>query len=448
LRIRLEELAGDPAAAIAVLDEMIAEDPFESDNYVRKSQFIVDLHQRWETLELAAAQEPSNFRIYNSMIHCLIKQQSDGIRTAAEALSAIETAFAMSRAYEPGGRNSVWGTMADVYGEANLPKDEIRRRLAALLALCAPFGPRFLTSFDIRLKSLLTFPSDHYSGAEADELLADLSAALQACSKSDYADYVWLHLSAMQSLERTSELDRRLNEIGTDPVLSNRLEYFRFKSDFSLDVNGDLNDGISFIEKAVKSKARSVDILRLSNLYKWAERPSDIQNLLTEFGARLKPANLLQLKKDECASRGDLDAELALVRSGHNGEKPNLDMKIDEVHLLLQRERWAEAAIVAKEELDARNWSKFECGVMIINFELAILRDGKAVNKTRLKDLSELASDKNIKLCAQYLLGDVEKAKDLARSVFKAAKRSKYIFRGWAIFGDERGGAFVKSVTQ
>ena len=445
LQLQLEEQRENSDAAIEVIDAMIAEDPHESENYLRKAEFVEDLDEQMAVLELAASMEPSNHRVYNAMARCLFEKIKQGVGSLSEAQARVEQVFSLSTKADPGPRNAIWDLMVDYYPDAGLANDEVRRRLGLIISSCSSFGPDNWSALNARLQSILTFSSDHYSGVEADTLVADFASAVASSPRVTYPGAVWAQLGALSRLRRTIELERRLVDVGADAVLAERPEYLRFKADFDLDVNGDLSAAIACIERAVAPRRKRVDILRLADLYSWSHDAHALSKLIDEYGAFMKPSDLLTIKRAECSARKDYEGELALFRSSARaGKQLSLDDRIAEVHLLLQLSRWSDAAHIAKEELDERSWNKISCGALIINYELAMLRDGKAVSKNRLRELTEFTNDNNVKICAYYLLGDLEKARELARSAIKTARRNAYIFGDWAIFADERGQAFLK----
>src|SRR5690606_8507676 len=148
-------------------------------------------------------------------------------------------AFEKSTAIEPGSRNPVWRHMLTFYANSEQSKEEIIRCLNRIAERCSKFGKRSLLSLRARLARWSKYKGDR-SGPEADQLIADISSARLAQSRSSQEYYEWLELDAYLDLGRKEELSRRLSELAVSSELSNNWQYLRRKADFLLKFNGDL----------------------------------------------------------------------------------------------------------------------------------------------------------------------------------------------------------------
>jgi hypothetical protein len=448
LRVRVEELAGDLAAAVAAVDSLILEDPQEPENYIRKTFLITDHPERIRILDAAQEIDGDNFRVYGRKVDCYIDAYDAGtVGERQDLYRQIEENIARSLALEPSLRNPTWRTATDFFADCSLSKDEVRAKLDGLIERCNALGSRRTVTLRARLRRWSKYKEDRNSPA-ADELLKDISAARLASSKSLQPFYEWLELDAYKQLGRKEDLSRRLSELALNPDLADTREYLRRKSDFLIKFNGDIHAAVGALKQAVKADPSRSDILRLSSLMENVGDAAGIAELAATHAVRLHLIDRIILKREECAARGDHEAALAQLRSTYSKKLVGAAEKLAEIHDLLLLTRYGEAASIGKGLLERLGWNKLEFGEHIINFELAQVRMGEAVNKKRLGELADLTRSEQVKGCAQYLLGDTTKARDTLTMVMREDREDRYTIPRWAIFQDDKGKTFIDTVVK
>jgi len=443
LRVRVEELAGDLAAAQAAVDALIVEDPQEAENYIRKTFLTIDHEERMRILDTAEAVDPDNHRVYARRADCCVDAYFAGTVTdRASIVEEIERNFEKSWKFEPGLRNHSWSDATVFYTTCSLPKEQVRSRLDEIVRRSSQLGPRRTVALRARLARWSRYKADRRA-SEADALLKDISDARLASSKSVQPYYEWLELDAYLKLDRKEELSRRLSELALNADLANTREYLRRKSDFLAQFNGDLHGAIGALKQAVEVDLTRTDVMRAAKLMELVGDAAGIVDLIEKYGSKLRVADRIQLCRSECVARNDHDGALTQLRAGFTKCMVGAAEKLEEVHDLLLLTRYAEAAALGKSILEKVGWNKVEFGEHIINFELAQLRQGQQMKKQRLGELVDATMSDEVKGCAYYLLGEVSKAKDVFVGVMRDNKEERFTIPRWAIFRDEKGSAFA-----
>lgn len=447
LRVRVEELAGDLAAALSVVDSLILEDPREPENYIRKISFVVDHEERIRILDSAQAVDSENARVYFSYAECYVDYYMSGMAADRQAiLEKIDQFFEKSLVFDPSLRNPAWNAAAAFYADSRISKNQFAERLDSLSARCSKLGATRTVSLRTRLTRWSQYKEDR-SSQNADILLKDVSDARLASSKSMQQYYEWLELDAYWKLERKEDLSRRLGELALNPDLAGTREYLNRKSDFLLKFNGDIHGAISALRQAIEVDSTRADVVEVVYLMELIEDAAGIVEVSSKHGGWLELIDKISLKRSECVARRDHEGALALLRSSFTKKAITSSDRLEEVHDLLLLTRYSEAAAIGKALLDRVAWNKSEYGEHIINYELSQLRQNLPISKKRLGELVDVASADLVRGCANYLLGDTGKAKEIFVSALRENKRNKYTVPRWAIFGDPKGKVFIDEVV-
>ncbi|MGY0632740.1 SIR2 family protein [Luteimonas sp. A478] len=447
-RVRVEELAGDLGAAIAAVDSLIAEDPHEAENYIRKTYLTLDHQERMRILDVGESVDPENPRIYMRRADCCVDAYLAGIIDDQEDLMrVVEESYEKSWDFDPSLRNPAWTGAVAFYEASNLPKSVVRERLDNIVDKCSGRGRSRIMPLRARLARWSRYKEDRAS-LDADALLKDISSARLASSKSVQPYYEWLELDAYLKLGRKEELSRRLSELVLNPDLADTSEYLRRKSDFLIKFNGDLAGAITTIKQAVEKDRSRHDILRAAYLMELAKDADGIENLLSDFSSRLRPVDRLALRRSAHVARHEFEDALAQLRARHNKVFVGAQDKSEELHDLLLLTRYQEAASLGKNLLDRVKWNKLDFGTHIINYEISVERQGQPVNRKRLGDLIESTLSEDVKGCACYLLGNLTKATEIFSESIREDKTNRFHFPNWAIFKDKKGREFMDRVLK
>lgn len=447
-RVRVEELAGDLGAAIAAVDSLIAEDPQEAENYIRKTYLTLNHDERMRILDVAESFDPDNPRVYMRRADCCVEAYLAGIIDDRSALvPAIEKSFERSWELDPSLRNSAWTAAVDFYETCNLPKSVVRERLDNIIELSAKRGRTRTVPLRARLARWSRYREDRAS-SDANDLLRDISSARLASSKSIQPYYEWLELDAYLKLGRKEELSRRLSELALNPDLANASEYLRRKSDFLIKFNGDLRGAIATIKQAVVKDRSRHDILRAAQLMELAKDDQGIEKLLRDYSSRLRSIDRVSLRRSAHLARNEVEDALTQLRARHNKMLIGAQDKSEEMHDLLLLTRYQEAANLGKEVLERVKWNKADFGSHIINYEIAVSRLGQTVNRKRLGELVGATLNEEVKGCACYLIGDMEKAKQIFSQAVREDKSNRFHYPRWAVFNDQKGKNFIDQILR
>ena len=446
LRIRVEELAGDLGAAVTAVDWLIEDDPKESEHYIRKTYLTVDHEERLRILEIAESLDRYNYRLYARRAKCCMDAYNAGLVPGrADLLRRIEEDLEKCFQLEPGPRNEMWREAAAFYSQCGFSKDVFRTKLDSLVERCEKFGPWRIVTLRVRLERWSRYKQDRRS-EESRQLLEDIATAKLKSAKSLHSAYEWVHLDALRDLDRKDDLSRRLSELAVIPDLAETREYYRRKADFLTRFNGDMQGAVSALRSAAKLKFVLSDVIRLCSLLEAMGDGKGILDVISEYSSRLSSLEKCLLKRMQLIASNDIEGALAQLRSSFTKRLVSSSHKVAEVHDLLILGRNAEAGGIAKEILEAGNWNKTEFGELIVNYELALVRQGQSVNRKRLSELVDVAQNDSIKACANYLLGEVAKAKEAFVGEIRDDREKRFIIPKWAIFNDARGRAFIEGV--
>ncbi|XNX71843.1 hypothetical protein ACL5HQ_01940 [Stenotrophomonas maltophilia] len=254
-------------------------------------------------------------------------------------------------------------------------------------------------------------------------------------------------MDAYRALRRNSELSRKISELEINPDFSESPNFLRRKSDFLMEVSGDVNQAILSLTKAVGVKRRSSDVARLAVLYKYTSNGSAIADLADPKDFSLSTIERIQLKTEELQASGDLEGYLALLRSKQNQKRSEGITVVEETHALLLLRRFEEASKVAKASLDKSGWQK-DAAALIVNYELAELKSGRTLNKRRIAEVESVCSNDLERSGCNYLLGNFEKSKSAFCSALRDNKEDFFVISSWAIFDDDSGSKFLDGLKR
>jgi len=448
LVVHLEELSGDVASALRALDELQSDDPTDPDIFVRKSQLIGDHAERLQILADAEGFCPYSPEIFNRRAECLIEAYLAGVGFERSKLfDEIIANLARSKDLDPSLRNEAWGIALDFYSRARLVKEDFRARLDDLIEGASARNPESPLVLRARLSRLKRFQEDRVSPA-ADSLLNDIASIGEKKGRAYRHMVTWIELDALQQLERKELLARRIGELDLDPDFSDRQDFLRRKAEFQIQFNGDLRGAIAGYKRVVKLGRRPSDMLRLAGLCEMARDAESIHELLETYGKRLRPNDRAIAARSEALAEGDIDKALALQRSMQPGHLVGASHRVSESHDLLLLKRPDEAETLLKGVLEALDWNKVDYGELIINYEIAALRSGKGLNKKRLSELAQSTGEELVRACAKYLLGDVDKAREVFRAEMIRDRELSYSMDAWTLFSDEKGKRFLEALKK
>lgn len=447
LRVMIEDVSGNLHSAVAALDEMISADPKDASLYVRKTTFVSVHDERMAILDLASEIDPHSVEVSDRRVQCLVERYFLTAGQAQESIYKEIKAF-IDRCLEadPGPRNPVWWTALDFYRRADVAKETFRADVDGLVERLSSMAPQ--GSLCLRYKILRgSKHKDDRSNYDVESLVKDISKIKSSRPLFERPKHEWLEMDAYRAFRKDQELSRKVSELEINPDFSESPNFLRRKSDFLMEVSGDLSQAISVLRKAVDIKRRSSDVARLAVLYRYAKDAESISKLSDAKSYPLSSNERLQLRTEELQAKGDHEGYLALLRSQRHVKKSEELSIIEETHALLLLKRFEEASKIAKAALDRQKWQK-DAASLIVNYELAESRAGRSLNKRRLGEVEAVCVNDLEKAGCNYMLGNYEKAKNGFIASVRDTRDNIFVISDWAMFSDENGSKFISGLRK
>ncbi len=437
LLVRTEELAGDVRAAIRVFDDLISLDPRDPDNYIRKSHLLVEHSERMAVINSCLEIAPHSFKVHNEALSVFLDARAAALGFENSELNArIEHHFQQSIKCNPGLTNWAWSLLSShLFAEA-IPKDEFRRRTEDIIARCSAMDPTSLTTLRARVNRLARYKDDRAS-SDASDLLAEISMIAKSKPQYSKADYAWLEMDALSSLERHSDLSKKVSEINLDSELSNTRDFLVRKARHLLEASGDLEGAIAAMRSAIKATKTVEDVMTLARYLAYKRDHAGISELVDEHGKTFYPIHKHLLSRLEFMARNNVEGALAQLRAMNSMRMTGVNQKNEEIHDLLLLKKYKEAEEIAKAALDQIGWN-INHPELIVNYELARLRQGETPKKARLLEIIEKSGNESATACAHILVGSTDKCRDILKAELRRNRENAFIYESWAIFADER----------
>ncbi len=437
LLVRTEELAGDVRAAIRVFDDLIALEPRDHNHYIRKSHLLVEHSERMAVMAACLEIAPNSFKVHNAVLLVLLDARAAALGfDNSELNDRIECHFQESIRCNPSLTNWAWSLLSShLFAEA-IPKDEFKRRTEEIVSKCASMDPTSLTTLRARLNQLARYKDDRAS-KEASDLLSEISVIAKSKPQYFKEDYAWLEMDALSSLERHTDLSKKVSEFNLDSDLAGSREFLVRKARHLLEASGDLDGAISAMRSAIKASKTAEDVLALARYLMYKRDASGISELIDEHGKSFYPIHKHHLNRFEFLARNNVEGALAQLRAMHALRMTGVTQKNEEIHDLLILKKYKEAEEIAKAALDQIGWN-INHPELIVNYELARQRQGESPKKSRLQEIIDKSGSEAATACAHILVGSSDKCRDVLKSELRRNRENGFIYGDWAIFADER----------
>lgn len=446
LLVRTEEFAGDVKAAIRVLDDLIALDSRDPDNYIRKTHLLHDHDARMVAVNSCLEVAPNSYKVHNAALAALLDARRAGLGFDSSTLSEkIEHHFQASIRCNPGLNNWAWDMLGKHLYKEVMPKDDFRRRMDEIVSRCSSMDPASLRALRARLNRLSRYKEDRVS-SEAETLLSDIAAAPKQKPQFLRADYTWLEMDAMSALGKTAELSKKVSELNLDADLSSSRDFLVRKASHLLEASGDLTGAVVAMKAALKAEKSPDDALHLARYYVYQKDPSGVADIIKEYGKRFYPLHRHLLTRSESLARGNVEGALAQLRAMNTLRIIGVDQANEEIHDLLLLKKYKEAEQIAKTALEQVGWSVAH-PELLINYELARVRQDESPKKAKLQDVIDKSGNEAASACAYFLMGNMEKCKELLKTELRRNRENRYIYEDWAIFSDAKGRSVLEAAV-
>lgn len=446
LLVRTEEFAGDVKAAIRVLDDLIALDSRDPDNYIRKTHLLHDHDERMVAVNSCLEVAPNSFKVHNAALAALLDARRAALGFDSSTLNEkIEHHFQSSIRCNPGLNNWAWDMLGNHLYKEVMPKDEFRRRMDEIVSRCSTMDPASLRALRARVNRLSRYKEDR-SSSESDALLSDIAAAAKQKPQFVRADYIWLEMDAMSSLDRTPDLSKKVSELNMDAELSSSRDFLVRKARHLLEASGDLSGAVVAMKAALKAEKSPDDALHLARYFVYQKDPCGVADIIKEYGKSFYPIHRHLLTRNESLARGNVEGALAQLRAMNTLRIIGVDQANEEIHDLLLLKKYKEAEQIAKTALEQVGWSVAH-PELLINYELARVRQDESPKKAKLQDVIDKSGSEAASACAYFLMGNMEKCKELLKAELRRNRENRHIYEDWAIFSDAKGRAVLEAAV-
>ena len=438
-----EEKFGDPAAAVAIIDDLIKSDPREEAWLLWKANLLSDIAKKSLAIDQAIELNPFSSEAWCDKAQLLADKVEAGYE-ANEALNGeVCAAFKNSIRIDPSIDNSAWLKYSDYLVGPGKSFSCAKEELLGLLSSGQMQDARRTKV----LRTAMNYIHAHskQSKADVDALIVSVKEAKESANKHSFFKYEILHLDVLEKFDRNSELTEKIIELSQSEGAIKKPQFLYRRSRYNLRNNGDLRAAISDLEDAVSILQDPNYIIRLGVLYKY-EKLSDKLQALSEVNARyLSPEERLKLVRFKAESEGNRKLELEIVRKINSSRAyESVQGVIDESHTLLMDGNHVGAEIVCRGALDRLGFNLSQAP-LIINYEIARLRTDGKINKGRLGGVVTGCSNEHAVACALYLLDNISQSKEKFVMLLREDRELEFIMSEWAIFQDSKGRDFIES---
>lgn len=440
-----EEASGDNLAAAQLVDDLIRGDPKEVAWLLWRASLSKSFIDRMEAVDAAVKINAHSSEAWCEKADLLVEKMT-GLPKATEDLhQEVCDAYRKSMDIDPSIDNDAWCRFCDYLSGVGKVFAESKDNFLQLLSSGARQGPHRIKVLRARMDFIQSFNGSDKS--EVDLLVEQVAEASESANRHSQLAYDLFSLDLLSKFKRNSELSRKISDMSQIESATANSHFLQRRASHALRMTGDLDGAITDMERAVALSNDSQHIIKLAEYYKCAKRSSEISVLIEGKSKFLTPYERLKLFRIKAESDGDHKAELELVRKIYSDRVfPIPEAAVDESHVLLVMGNYPAAECVCKEALDKVGFD-IEHAALIINYELSRVRGGGKLNKVRLASIVSGCADEEAIACAEYLLEDVDSAKNKFVAIISKDKGRLFDISEWAVFQDSKGRDFLKSCT-
>lgn len=243
-------------------------------------------------------------------------------------------------------------------------------------------------------------------------------------------------LGALRDFDRHEELVSKVANFDAESRWGDDGSFIKLKAEVYAEVEGRIYDAIRVLESYRRLRKDPVALQMLITYRCYVRRLVEAQKLLDEVRAVVGPdkADMLQAEIYSCGAEHQV--LLAYIRnskaSGNNIFAGKWTLL--ETHALIKLGQYADAEHLAREVLDAANYS-VRFAPLIINLELATFYKAHKVNKPRLSKIADSDEAGSLtRMCAFLMLENKVRAGELLINALKRDRTEAYNVKDWAIF--------------
>jgi hypothetical protein len=431
-KLSLENGLGDTRAALKTCEALIETDPVDASSYLLKANNELQPDSRLGAICKAVELD----RYYPSAFRVRAKYYQDQLRGDPEADPVHLTTLAMqdyeeSIRLDPSLANAAYSDYFSFLSTCDLPAHDKNRELEKVLERIAAIDPLSHSFF----KLSVNYAARSKTNRDVNRALT--KKILEASKNQPRARRKRLQLLYLRSLVELGFSSDLLSEIGRydlDDEWTQSDEYVRFRASIAVNIEGKLPDAIRLLEGSKRCKKDPLSITMLVHYLCFARRLDEASAIQEECKGLLTLDRRRRLERIVEGARGNHERVLASVRQDKERRTFHGDLVVHETHELLKLSRCGEAETIARRLLEVAHFRP-QFDHLIINYELARIRQGNKGDKGRLAKVADRnPSNHLLRALALLLLDDKNKATEAIHRELEENKGLVYEMRDWAIF--------------
>ncbi len=379
-KLDLDTAKGDLGSALQTTEMLIAADENNVDLYLTRSRFEAKLELRRASIEKALLIDPYHHRAHRRSAELAKIELSQLNGTSAQAkVKQVLEAYESSILRYPAVGNRSWSELFEFLESNVLDDSEARDKACEIRDHLDRMDKHCEVALDIAVREAnLSKRSD----AEKNAVLDRVRDAIGRQSKRDVRRFELMYMQALRQFDRIPELLEKLHEADDDSKWANYWDYKYFRSLVYAQIEGKLNEAIEILRSCEKQREEVRSVKRIVEYLCLASRPEEATRILRDSRSIPHSDN-----RKMCAWIASAEGQHA--RAAHiYGEMYSATSEpwilANWVHELLVADRPVEADKIARDFLKLNSFS-MQYPVIIINLELAVLRQAKTMEKARLQ---------------------------------------------------------------
>jgi len=428
--IKVHRLQGDYAAALSVLDQLVALNPDRASNYLLRANIELNEQKKLEAIERAISTDPYSAQAHLDLALWHIRAANalygDLSRNHREsALASLQTCKELN----PNRSNPAWAHLSNVTGQLfRHDKSEKARRQDEIASELAKQGPESFSYLRLKIDQA----KDRSNASTINDVL-DTAKRIEAKrgleSAAWVADLQFDAMSYLGDVVGVKSLVARCDQLGL----------FRQDTDLAYQAAEALRKTIGDEDTSYKIL---VDALRewdfdwdvLNALFRQCldlRRIDEADRLYKLWSHRLTERTRLSMLADLYEEKLDYEKAIEIHHEIHRitGNPSNNHL----TYLLIRAGKYQEAEKYVRSVLEPLNFN-LDAYPEIVNYELARKRLNKKPDANRLENVLATLSEPDSQAAIHAILGRKNEMINALKLSYKKDKTFRYTFARWPVF--------------
>jgi hypothetical protein len=432
LRLAIDQKRGDWNAAIETCNAKIKIDPNETGYLIARSSLERTFEAKANTIGEAIRIDQYAPAGYRARASLLARQMENDPSCDEQSITEqicldFERSLRLNSAFS----NPAW----DAYlaflstNSTRVAKEEERTR--HLLESADGIDPFSSTTFALHVDAL---GGGKGKEREKDAVLKRIREAIPNQSNRVRRNLELLLLRALRKFHRRDELLRTVTGFDADPKWLRYLPFVKLRARIMAENEGRFEDAICLLQghprysKDASMVESAISLLCVVGRVEQGREQYELYKALFDFEYR--DSVLAAVWEGERA----FEEHLASIRRRKSRGMFPARFVSAETHELLKLGRYKEAEEVARQLLEPTSFPR-QFDVVIINYEIAVLRQQRKVNKERLdRIIGRNPNDDLVCLCAEFLMDRRQEAAERIVKVVTNNRTLAHAIGGWAVF--------------